>query len=219
MSNILIAMLLSHFAGDFYLQTKQSVENKFNSYWWTLLHGVIYLIPGILILLLYAPKNFFGFFMVFALSHLIYDSIKFLTMSSKKKPSADQGEDDEVLLIDWVFFADQAAHILTIIIICIVYLNLHGDISVLSKIIACFNTDAVMFDKIMRAILILVIILQPVSIAFGKLFNIEKLSELKTQNVHGKDAINGSGRVIGYLERLIIITGTVKNYAQKGMRP
>lgn len=205
MSNILVAMLLSHFIGDFYLQTEKSVEKKYDKYWGTVLHGVVYIIPGILIFLLYAPRSFLSYFFVFAFSHLVYDSAKFLAINSKKRRKNTQEQNEEVLKIDWVFFVDQVAHILTIIIICIMYLKRHGDISVTPEIITCLNLGIDKFNKIIKATLILAIVLQPVSIAFGKLFNIEKLVAVKKTESPATETIKGSGNVIGYLERLIIV--------------
>lgn len=203
MSNILIAMLLSHFIGDFYLQTEQSVKKKYKHYWWTLLHGVLYTIPGIIIFLLYATKDFTVYYLVFACSHLAYDSLKFLAMNKQKK--SDQQKQEEILMIDRVFFLDQFAHLLTIIIICIVYLNKHGDISVMPKVIGYVNMDANMFDKLMKASLLAIIVIQPVSITFGKLFNIKKLSSLKLKEGSDKETIEGAGTVIGFLERIVIL--------------
>lgn len=206
MSNIVIAMMLSHFIGDFYLQTDKSVEKRFENYLWTLLHGAVYIIPGIFIFHIYTHEGLTGYFLVFACSHLTYDTVKFFIMKSKKGGKAKQQKTNEVLMIDWVFIADQAAHLLTIAIICIVYLNRHGDISVLPNFIGYINIDTDTFDKIMRATLILAIIIQPVSITFGKLFNIEKLVVLKTKESPDTDTIKGSGTIIGYLERLIIVS-------------
>lgn len=205
MSNILVAMLLSHFIGDFYLQTKKSVSRKYENYLRTLLHCLVYGVPGLLILLLYAPRGFACFYLAFVISHFIYDSVKFLVLYLRKKAGTEQEKKDDVLSVDWVFFVDQAAHILTIIAICVIYSNQYGEISVLPKIIGYVNMDAELVGKIIKAVLILTIILQPVSIAFGKLFNLDKLSVLKTKDSENTENIKGAGTVIGFLERLIIV--------------
>lgn len=207
MSNILVVLLFSHFVGDFYLQSEKSVERKHRNYVHTLLHSVIYAIPGALLLLIYTSQSILWFYVIYVIAHFLIDSIKFALLKKQGARKFPELKNNGVLKINWIFIIDQIAHIATIMALAVCYMHRHGDIMVSLDFVRLCNMEAAKFYKVMKALLIVAIILKPVSLTFYQIVNIDKLAALKKgEDKEEKDnTLKGSGELIGYLERIIIV--------------
>ena len=201
-------LLLCHFIGDYYLQTKKMADSKEKDYRKTIIHGILYTIPFIIAFAIGAVylrdwESSMYLFLVLAIasiSHLLIDLIKcrkIKTDSAKtenenerdseegKGDSHDNEKDDSAFL----FIADQSAHIL-------ILAALAGIINS-NKLYTSIWSSFSEYSEVLYLTLLIIFIMVPASVIFKKIFK-------KFQpNSEPSESIKGAGEIIGFLERIL----------------
>lgn len=185
--SVLLLFLLMHILCDFYLQPLQWVKAKkahtYRSpqlYYHSLLHGVATLIPAIVLRVDWqVAACWIG---IVAVSHFAIDLWKVTTANGESFAA---------------FMIDQVLHILVLVAIA---LQLTGGVTV----------DAVLqHPKFPDAVMVLfgyLLILKPTSIVIGSILKKYPIAGASGSQVSG---IVAGGELIGYLERLLILTFTL----------
>lgn len=193
---VLIPFLMIHIICDFYLQPNQWVEAKkkytYRStalYFHSLLHGVALLVPAIALGIDWRSTT--CLVAIVAVSHFIIDLWKVRARNGGKFS---------------YFIIDQALHV-----------------SVLTAIVF-HMTDGVTIDAVLQhekfsngvmVIFAYLLILKPTSIVIGSVLRKYPISGKNTDNT--TSGLIAGGELIGYLERLLILTFTlVGSYAAVG---
>ncbi|MDO1500970.1 DUF3307 domain-containing protein [Winogradskyella maritima] len=178
----ILKLLIAHFIGDFFLQSKASVKHKEKyklASYHLYLHIVIHI--GLMFLVLWDVSNW-ALILSIALTHLAIDVGKILLQTKKNKRI--------------VFFVDQILHVLSIIILTSVFLN-DG------------YTFDIQFDARTWLILTLALFLtRPTSFIMKTIFTKWNISKLTKDNASLKDA----GNYIGILERLLVFVFIITNH-------
>jgi len=197
-------LLLCHFIGDYYIQTKAMAKSKETDYRKTFIHSVLYTIPFFAAFLIGAvylreTESIFCLFLILAaasISHFVIDMIKCGKMKADlaKKNSGNKNngnensgneKDDSAVL----FFADQAFHIL---ILAAVAFSVNGRGSYVS-IWSSFSEYA----ETLYLALLIIFITVPASIIFKKMF--KKYQPITSSS----ESVKGAGEIIGFLERIL----------------
>ena len=196
-------LLLCHFIGDFYLQTKKMAKSKENDYKKTIVHSILYTVPFFVVFIIGifyitttdALTYLFLALAVASISHLIIDLIKCSIMkkdSTKKNNESENQKDDEIEKDNrsTLFFADQLSHILFLATIALVICNIESYVSIWSS----FPPN---YAEILYFVLLITFVTVPSSIIFKMIFKkyqpIPKTSE----------SIEGAGEIIGFMERIL----------------
>ena len=201
-------LLLCHFIGDYYLQTKKMADSKEKDYRKTIIHGILYTIPFIIAFAIGTVylrdwESSMYLFLVLAIasiSHLLIDLIKcrkIKTDSAKpenenerdseegKGDNHDNEKDDSAFL----FIADQSAHIL-------ILAALAGIINS-NKLYASIWSSFSEYSEVLYLTLLIIFTMVPASVIFKKIFK-------KFQpNSEPSESIKGAGEIIGFLERIL----------------
>jgi hypothetical protein len=213
MPNILILLISLHFLGDYYLQTKKIAEYKEVSLLGVIIHSICYSIPCLLSLVFVDGSGYLILIAIMCGAHLVIDCIKFYIKPSYYSPDSNKNEDgikNHVLKVDLRYFADQLFHLAAITAISLWFLQNHADISINPTIRNAFNISTETLAILFKAVAAFIIVLQPVSLTFYRIFNIEVLAHAKIQKNsdetgnHSID-IKGTGAIIGFMERIIIL--------------
>lgn len=172
---ILIKLLLAHFIGDFLLQPDSWVEAKENrrlTSWQLYAHSLVHFA---IIILLNFNVNFIIPALIIASFHFVTDVFKvmFQTVRTKRQ----------------IFFADQAIHLLGILLVWAYFTR------------ELFSIDLATFNYFLALITFIYILTQPASI-FIRIF-ISKWTP-DSENIIG--SLEKAGNWIGILERLFVFT-------------
>ncbi len=152
-------VIIGHILGDFYIQTDKVANEKKNSAWYMLLHGVLYMI-GMYIVLVALTGNFFEglkIAVIIGLSHICVDIIK--VRVDLKIPKYEYV----------VFLLDQVIHIIFLILICYLFkssfnvdnysslqliddISLHKVIVVMIAGLICSKPTAIFVSLVFKAI-------------------------------------------------------------------
>ena len=196
---ILIVMLMGHVLGDFYFQSDKLVEEKKTDYHAVLRHGFYYSIGMAVVFGVSVPGSFgcLGFVIIISALHLIIDSVKFLFSAEREKKKPETDEKPWITKIrNNIFILDQIAHLISIL--------------------ACWYFWGRQFEVrwyIAKEIDFLPYL--PIVIALGVLCLIKPSSFLLTnvaiQKFERKPGTVDAGKMIGYLERLIVFVFLMYN--------
>lgn len=185
---ILIPLIASHFLGDFILQTDEDVKRKNKSLTFV---KHIFIITTLSYLALGLFNNYL--IIVFILiTHAVIDLIKVKVKTDNL----------------WIFLIDQSAHILILIIIS---LNVHFFVSENAEIFW-----EIYFGKYYFLVLVLftsfVIVTKFCGIVIGYIIKPlqSKIFEVKSEEQNNSN-IPQTGKLIGYLERFIILVSVLMN--------
>lgn len=169
-----IKLILAHIIGDFILQPKHwaddKMENKSKSkflYYHVFVHAMLLLVAFQLDF-----KYWLGFVFI-VVTHLIIDLIKISSQTKKNNRT--------------LFFLDQVAHILVIVLIVLFY---EGNLIEFSKI---FTAKAQLF------LIAIFSVTKVVSVFIDVI-----ISKWEIKNETGEKSLKGAGKYIGMLERLLI---------------
>lgn len=192
----LIPFLLVHIIGDFYLQPKKWVDAKKQKkhrapelYLHSLLHGVVLLIPAMALGLSWQSTSFLV--VIVTISHFFIDLWKVSTPNGHKFS---------------YFVIDQTLHIF---VLAGISFHMTDDLTIGSMIQHEKFSDAIMI------IFAYLIILKPTSIVIGSI--LKKYPISATNNEASVNGLIAGGKLIGYLERVLILTFTlVGSYAAIG---
>lgn len=206
-NNFFILLLISHFIGDYYLQSAELAELKQQKFIYILKHGIIYSLPCLILLGLVFDTSLLLYFGAYIVSHIILDFLKSVVLKSR-------GLNHKTYKA--VYVTDQLLHILIIAALSSIYTSNYGDVNFLGFIVSWINKNGVNANKILRLTLLSVIIFKPVNTTFKVLFDKLKIKRDSTENA---DSINNmGGATIGNLERaLIIVLLILQQYTAIGL--
>ena len=173
---LLLKLLIAHLIGDFFLQPKHWVEQKREKSYksaYLYLHSLVH---AILVYIIVFDLRNWQIPLIIFISHTIIDSIKSGTKNDNVKG----------------FVVDQILHIITLIIIWIIYTDSWEQL---------MNEVGILMDSRSTWAIILgyIIILNPLAFLIGKL-------TLNWQNQIEADGLTGAGKYIGMLERFLVLT-------------
>lgn len=192
---VLIPFLLIHIICDFYLQSSKWVEEKkthtYRSsvlYLHSLLHGIALIIPALVLGIHW--RSIVCLVTIVAISHFVIDLWKVKTVNGDKFS---------------YFIIDQTLHVL---VLAIIAFHMTGGLTI----------DTILQnEKFSNCIMIIfgyLLILKPTSIVIGSVLQKYPISD--TDNI-GINGLVAGGELIGYLERVLILTFTlVGSYAAVG---
>jgi len=174
---ILLKLLFAHFIGDFLLQPKSWVKDKENRKIKSPKLYFHFVIHGLLVLLILMDIQFWPLALALVFAHGIIDIIKLYAQKDTTK-------------LQW-FLIDQLLHILSIILLWIVFFRLEIDLS------SWLNND-----KLWIYVIALFFLTQVSGIVIQVLMS--KWSKSLDQNEEA--SLDNAGRYIGILERLFVFT-------------
>ncbi|WLD22522.1 DUF3307 domain-containing protein [Flavobacterium dauae] len=180
---LLLKFLTAHFLGDFVFQTKKMVQNKKNPVYF-LAHITIH---TVLLCLFLFNDNLWWAIILVVLSHALFDWLKLILVNKVKAPV--------------LFLGDQLLHILTIIVVLIV-----------------FSTLRISFDFINQPefwlILIAIILVTQVTAVLIRILlsPYQNHKKITPPNDTDQKVLFNAGKYIGILERLFIFGFVVANF-------
>lgn len=205
----ILILLLGHVLGDFYFQSDKMAEDKKENSGALLCHAAVYAVcMGISLLLCAAPS--FPLFLLLcttAIVHALIDHFKILlnnAMDKITKNSTDNATDKTAnkqpnklgeALIKWFnkydFFIDQAVHLITIFLLWISICR-YGDLDIYAYV--GFSIQTIPLFPLLIGLLCLI---KPSGMLVGRVL-------IKYKNPEDDEGHPNAGRLIGYLERIIV---------------
>ena len=182
---LLIKLLLAHLLGDFMLQPDKWVkakEKKKLGAWQLYLHILIHFA---LIMVLIADFTFWYWATLLALVHMLIDVIKLYSVKKTRQRSC--------------FFIDQAAHLLVITCIWLIYLRYSGE---------ALPLQYVQSGHLLMFITAVYALTNPTSIAI-KFFISKWTPHTLTDD---EDSLMEAGKTIGILERLFVFVFVISGH-------
>ncbi len=213
MPNIFITLAILHFIGDYYLQFKKLAEFKEKSLWGVIIHSIIYSVPVLISLPFVEGDKYLMWSAIMCGTHFIIDFIKFFIKPvyySPKNDEDDKKASQHLLKIDIRYFADQFLHIVVISAISLWFLIDNSDISLKQPFLILLNIKSEILVMLFKGFAAFIVVLQPVSLTFYKIFDIDLLADSKLppnkddKNKNPAD-IKGTGAIIGFMERIIMM--------------
>lgn len=194
-STLLVSFLLIHTLCDFYLQPQHWIEEKKEKkhkspklYLHSILHGVALLIPALALKI-----DWINIAIIISIVSITHFAIDLWKVSTTNGDAFSR------------FIIDQILHVL-VLITAVIYIT---DSTI---IIALLQHDQ--FPETIMITFAYVLILKPTSVAIGCILNKYPISGSEKDGVKGLVA---GGELIGYLERILILTFTlVGSYAAIG---
>lgn len=182
MFNLILLQFIAHFIGDYYLQSGMIAMKKSDSYYYTFLHSVIYVIPFYVIWLLFCQYNMYLLFYtsILAWSHCFVDLGKvYLNIHQNKFKEKGYGS---IVNAGFLYVIDQFIHYF---LICFV------SILMLEKVSLIYSFCLLGID------LLLVILYQPYYVSAKILF----LTDKSISNTFSKCdcLLKLSGMLVGFL--------------------
>lgn len=171
-NKLFLVYLLLHVLADFHLQTETLAQNKANTWKAMLFHGLIY--GAVMMLPVIAGADSLMTSLVLAASHLMIDLIK-------RQASKETKSQQESLLL----FADQALHLVMIVLCCKVFFNSPG-----GRLIQSLNDDHIKWT------LLLLLVTKPANIVM-------KTALKRYLPSSDNQGVKGAGAMIGNLERIL----------------
>lgn len=186
MEILLIKLLLGHVIGDFILQPDKWIKDKEKN---KLLSPYFYLhvlIHGVLLLLLISIWDYRWVIITITLVHGVIDALKLIFQSDSNRRG-------------W-FFADQALHIISIVVVWYVYTKPDIDLTYINSAGFLLKTLAVLFITFPSAVIIRIIINK---------WNPEISGSSTLPISQTGNSLQSAGKYIGIIERLLVFTFTI----------
>lgn len=210
-NDLLLLFLLAHITADFYLQTQRIADEKDKKIRLMLLHGLIYLVVSVVVIIpVFSPEVLLAAVAI-SLIHLIVDFIKMIIKKRCMK-NGDKSRFKKWFENGFVFVVDQIIHILSIVLVCVLFGVLASGISTAGWVTAVFAQIGVSKVLALKITLLLLLLAKPINLTFKKTF--EKPKDKDKKNTRQQRM----GARIGVLERfLILIFLIVNQYAAIGL--
>lgn len=186
---LLVWLIIGHIVADFYLQPSKWVQDKNDRHWrsgaliaHSLVHGVI----GGLIILLYGSASLYFtvlIFIVITFTHYVFDLIKSYSAQSLKS-----------------FLVDQALHLMVLLLVWLLVIDDNMVVSAAFTYVD-WKTMSILVGAYLLA-------LKPISVII-KLVLEPLVRQLKESHDEDNQALVNGGRLIGYYERVLILTLTL----------
>ncbi len=213
MNTTFILSLLGHILGDFYFQPAALAQAKRSRFSALLLHGLLYAIPlaALFFLTDRAPVLFWSLASL-AAAHLLIDWLKQLLQRSSfwQKRTVNRPSSESSL-----FFIDQTAHILTILILYLILDKQGFTLQPAAWLASISAGAAIPLSAVLQWTLLILLVLKPASFTIVQLTNRykpiqpgqqpKKESPIETADNDTAPNIQGAGQMIGWLERLLIV--------------
>lgn len=220
LNKLLMLSFTGHILGDYYLQNDKTAYNKNEKLSKLLYHTALYIIPYVLLFLLFGRSYRLGiYFLLVCAAHFAIDLIKFILYKSNLFRKSSQKHKTTDFLI---YVIDQLLHIISILLISIYFKISHSSIQSEPFLKNFLNAVNLNVAFTLRWILLLLCIYKPTNITFVKAFSHYK-PEVKEESpniiVVRNVAINKkAGSIIGFLERvLIVIFISMQQYSAIGL--
>lgn len=187
-----ITMLILHMLADFYIQTDTIVQNKKKNCLWLVIHsvvyGVVFIIPTIIVSIVYKKNNFICATLIIIVSHFVIDYIKCIAERKVKS--------EGVSIIVYLF--DQLLHIAILYLSYSIFeldsFERRIQFSVLNKTLDLHN--------VFIYVLMVIVLLKPTSVFVKKCLAAFELKE-ESSNTTILKGLSNSGKAIGYFERML----------------
>ncbi|HEY0669494.1 MAG TPA: DUF3307 domain-containing protein [Sphingobacteriaceae bacterium] len=186
MEILLIKLFLGHVIGDFILQPDKWIKDKEKN---KLLSPYFYLhvlIHGVLLLLLLSIWDYRWVIITITLIHGVIDALKLIFQSDSNRRG-------------W-FFADQALHIISIVVVWYVIAQPDIDLTYINSAGFLLKTLAVLFITFPSAVIIRIIINK---------WNPEISGSSTLPISQTGNSLQSAGKYIGIIERLLVFTFTI----------
>ncbi|MCR5556313.1 MAG: DUF3307 domain-containing protein [Butyrivibrio sp.] len=208
MIKFIVFMCIAHILGDFYFQTENMANSKTKWYKWVLLHSFVYalvVLAAAAVMLDMNPDVLLASLLI-AGAHFIIDTIKFLLVRKRK------------LRNEWtVFYVDQIMHGLSILILAEVFIQWNYMIAYGGAIRVLVPELLSNIELYAKWVLILLVLHKPTNIFVAKFLSQYK-PFAESQDVNSIIETKNAGRVIGTIERLImIILIAINQYSALGL--
>jgi hypothetical protein len=195
-SSLFWLVLMAHLLGDFYFQSSQLAQRKNDGSFGALAaHSCYYAAIVLLLPWLFYGLNALILGAALAIIHFLIDWIKLLVSSRNKQSLSPR----------LLFFCDQFAHLITIVIATIVFLLLvdtsYSPVTFWLQSLYQELQVTLLPDKLMRFVVVLLFLMRPVNIAIRVFGSKEQPGEGTKDGAADLRA----GRCIGILERLIVL--------------
>jgi hypothetical protein len=184
--------LAAHLLGDFYFQSNNMSEKKNKYFSHLLIHSLIYTAVVFAVTLPFWRSPFIILNLIFSFTHFFIDLLKFILYKIYKNKSQFTDK-----YTGHVYIADQALHILSILIISTLF-PINENIAAFYSLPFVHITgfyNLVLF----RWVCLLLLIGKPVNVTFAKLFSSFKPVRAEIKNN------KKTGAAIGVLERIIMV--------------
>lgn len=183
---------LTHILGDFYFQTEKLAAEKEKKFRGVVKHSLEYTIVSLVIALLTPHIDMVIAVFIASVAHFVIDSTKYVLIRKR------------VVKNGWnIFWMDQAAHLVSIVIVAI-FLDKYNFIINTGFLSIVANYVSVDLDKTLRWALVLLVLHKPSNIMIQKF-----LTEYKPisggEDMNAIIATKNAGIVIGTIERIIMI--------------
>lgn len=202
---IWLLLLVGHVLGDFYFQTENMAKKKENNIKYVIIHGLWYFAAMIVCTCMWMSVEMFVCVTVAAMIHCLIDIIKFIYL--RKKGGQTKTMERRIFLLD------QLLHMITLCAI--------GCYCVMSKVpiemnLVCqvfFNTMGIHIMHVFSWLVAILLIHKPANIIIQKIIIV-----YKPDSIASETRANNAGRMIGTLERLImLILISLNQYAAIGL--
>ncbi len=205
---VFLRMFIAHLLGDFYLQKNEWVEDKQKNGWKS---KKLYLHSGLIAFIIYFFSGVWSALWIIPVIFVTHASIDLLKVSLDKKC--------DNCLLSYVF--DQVLHIIVLLLITLFIGGQYGT-ELMMSIPALFS-NPVLLSFIVAYLLILTpagFLIRNILTPIGeKIKAIEKNNESKDSSdlKNGYNNLDDAGRLIGYLERILVLTFVfINEYAAIG---
>ena len=198
MRGLVLILFISHFLGDYYLQTDKMAESKEIKHKDLFLHFLIHLALSSVLVFIFYGSDYLIIPIIVSFAHMAIDFIK-----GKIKPKYQNSKFS-------IYALDQLLHIVSIIVIAYIFANKSS--LVFNLIIESFLNDFSIDTAILtEKILAIIILIKPASISVSLFLEgfdygfLDKDTLNKSDDNKGKQiGLKNAGHTIGVLERLII---------------
>lgn len=195
--NLLVALLIGHLLGDFYLQSDSLARNKNQSIPRLVEHGLIYLFAmTIVILPIFGLQSLSWIFSV-AIIHIAIDGIQYYF---NNRQFFD-------IHSNTFYLIDQSIHLLSLVVVSLVITSNQEFLSYSQAIAYLDNFYPINIEMFLYWALAVALILKPASITINKMLaQYQPTTVLEEEKGHP-----GAGALIGMLERLVILLMLTQN--------
>jgi Protein of unknown function (DUF3307). len=188
---VFVVLLIGHVLGDFYLQTNSVADKKNTSQKHFNLHMLLYTLcmAAVLITGIAYSINLLCLWIFASIFHFLID------YSKRKAPNTIHNTALEINIRNHSFIIDQLLHLLSLAGVWAIW-------GTTLEVRPFFRLNMVDFPgRPLCLILCFLCILRPVGILIGK----GELWDFKKHNLQSEQTVQNAGRMIGYLERLIVM--------------
>lgn len=194
---LLVLLLLGHVVGEYYVQTPKMVQQKAIEVKWIIIHAICYGVMMVVsIIPIFSIKMLFVA-MFIAIIHLLIELIKYKICSGLQK-----SEINTLHFERNIFLYDQIAHIIMLFVTTYLIILNNVTIGINSLITDFFEVIGVSGMKTLLVVLAILIVHKPANTLIQKLLIIYKPKE---ENNEEKEKDNNAGRLIGTIERIIML--------------